>query len=147
MLPGVLLEPTVANYVSDPPAPVRVSVTSLRSQPARSSAICAQSFDLEMRCSWDRYGDHTGRFRHFARWNRADCRMEMRLHSTSDHCVDIPRADISLQFAFGETIHTENSYKFSRETLCALLDSAGFAIDLVWTDPPSWYSLTLAIVR
>jgi len=86
----------------------------------------------------------TGCFRHRARWNGVKSRIEMHLESTRDQCVNIPAAQLSLQFAAFETIHTENSYKFTRNTLGALLDDAGFAIEQTWTDPRQWYALTLA---
>jgi len=86
----------------------------------------------------------TGCFRHRARWNRVKSRIEMHLESTRDQCVNIPAAQLSVQFAAFETIHTENSYKFTRNTLCALLADAGFTIEQTWTDPRQWYSLTLA---
>jgi L-histidine N-alpha-methyltransferase len=70
--------------------------------------------------------------------------MEMHLESTRDQCVNIPAAQLGVQFAAFETIHTENSYKFTENTLCALLDDAGFTIEHAWTDPQQWYSLTLA---
>ena len=85
-----------------------------------------------------------GCFRHSARWNRAESRIEMHLESTCPQCVDIPAAQTRVQFAAFETIHTENSYKFTRRTLSALLDDAGFAIEQIWTDPRQWYALTLA---
>jgi dimethylhistidine N-methyltransferase len=86
----------------------------------------------------------TGRFRHRARWNRVKSRMEMHLESTREQCVNIPAAEVSVQFAAFETIHTESSYKFTKETLDALLDDAGFTIEHTWTDPRKWYALTLA---
>jgi dimethylhistidine N-methyltransferase len=86
----------------------------------------------------------TGCFRHRARWNRAESRIEMHLESTRDQCVDIPAAELSIQFAASETIHTESSYKFTQKTLGALLDDAGFTIKQTWTDPRRWYALTLA---
>jgi L-histidine Nalpha-methyltransferase len=89
----------------------------------------------------------TGCFRHRARWNRAVSRMEMHLESTRDQSVDIPAAELSVPFAAFETIHTESSYKFTRKTLGALLDDAGFAIKRTWTDPRQWYTLTLAGLR
>ena len=89
----------------------------------------------------------TGCFRHRARWNRAESRMEMHLESTRDQSVDIPAAELSVQFAAFETIHTESSYKFTRTTLGALLDDAGFTIKQTWTDPRQWYTLTLAGLR
>jgi dimethylhistidine N-methyltransferase len=89
----------------------------------------------------------TGSFRHRARWNRVESRIEMHLESSRDQCVSIPAAQLRLQFAAFETIHTESSYKFTPSTLVSLLDDTGFAIDERWTDPRQWYSLTLAGVR
>ena len=88
-----------------------------------------------------------GCFRHRVRWNRVESRVEMHLESTCDQCVDIPAAQLSVQFAALETIHTENSYKFTRNALGALLDDAGFAIEKTWTDPLQWYALTLADLK
>jgi L-histidine Nalpha-methyltransferase len=89
----------------------------------------------------------TGCFRHRARWNRVNSRVEMHLESTCDQRVNIPGAQLSLQFAALETIHTENSYKFSENALGALLDDAGFSIEQMWTDPRQWYAVTLAGLR
>jgi len=86
----------------------------------------------------------TLRFRHRARWNRSESRMEMHLESTCDQCVNIPTAELTIQFAKAETIHTESSYKFTQKTLVALLEDAGFRIKRTWTDPRQWYALTLA---
>src|SRR5438067_6951374 len=38
----------------------------------------------------------TGCFRHRARWNRRESRIEMHLESTCDQCVDIPEAELNL---------------------------------------------------
>lgn len=89
----------------------------------------------------------TGCFRHRARWNRAESRIEMHLESTCNQCVSIPAAQLSVPFQTLETIHTENSYKFTRNALSALLEDAGFAIKQTWTDPRQWYALTLAGLR
>ena len=84
-------------------------------------------------------------FRHRARWNCAESRVEMHLESTCNQHVHIAAAGLTVPFAAFETIHTENSYKFTRMSLRALLDDAGFAIRRTWTDPRKWYSLTLAV--
>ena len=60
-------------------------------------------------------------FRHRARWNRVESRIEMHLESTRDQWVNIPAAELSVQFAAFETIHTENSYKFTPKTLARLV--------------------------
>ena len=68
-------------------------------------------------------------------------RIEMHLESTCDQRVDIPAAQVSVQFEAFETIHTESSYKFTRETLDSLLADAGFAVERTWMDPRKWYAL------
>jgi dimethylhistidine N-methyltransferase len=83
-------------------------------------------------------------FRHRVRWNRAESRIEMHLESLREQYVRIPAAKLHLHFAQGETIHTENSYKFTQNALRALLDDAGFKIEQLWQDPLEWYALTLA---
>ena len=83
-------------------------------------------------------------FRHRARWNRADSRIEMHLESLREQNVRIPAAKLHVHFARGETIHTENSYKFTQNTIGDLLDDAGFRIEQTWKDPLEWYALTLA---
>ena len=83
-------------------------------------------------------------FRHQVRWNRADSRIEMHLESLREQYVRIPAAKLHIHFTQGETIHTENSYKFTPNTLSALLDDAGFRIEQTWKEPLEWYALTLA---
>jgi L-histidine N-alpha-methyltransferase len=83
-------------------------------------------------------------FRHRAGWNRAESRIEMHLESLREQYVRIPAAKLLLHFARGETIHTENSYKFTENTISALMDDAGFKVEQMWRDPLEWYALTLA---
>ncbi len=90
--------------------------------------------------------DFTG-FRHQVRWNREHSRIEMHLESLCEQDVRIPAANLDLHFGEGETIHTENSYKFTDDALSALLDDAGFKIEQTWKDPHAWYALTLAGLR
>ncbi len=86
-------------------------------------------------------------FRHRARWNRTCSRIEMHLESLREQRVSIPEGNLRLHFVPGETIHTENSYKFTPCTLRTLLHDAGFNVVRAWTDPLGWYSLTLAGLR
>ena len=86
-------------------------------------------------------------FRHRATWNPVESRMEMHLVSIRDHHVFIPDAEARLHFAKGETIHTENSYKFTRESVRFLLEEANFGVEQTWMDSRGWYSVTLARIR
>lgn len=86
-------------------------------------------------------------FRHLARWNPQEARMEMHLESVRDQSVRIAAADLELYFREGETIHTENSYKFTDEALEGLLEGAGFAMESTWKDVCGWCAVTLARPR
>jgi L-histidine Nalpha-methyltransferase len=84
------------------------------------------------------------RFRHRALWNAAASRIEMHLLSTEQQHVRIPALDLTLHFAADETIHTENSYKFSDARLAELLQATGFAQQQRWKDAAGWFGVYLA---
>jgi dimethylhistidine N-methyltransferase len=86
-------------------------------------------------------------FRHRALWNPEQSRIEMHLESTRDQRVRIAAADVDVHFIKGESIHTENSYKFTDATLRTLLSDAGFEFEQTWTDERGWFSVTLARIR
>jgi L-histidine Nalpha-methyltransferase len=86
-------------------------------------------------------------FRHRALWNQDDSRIEMHLESMRSQEVRIEAAGLWLQLSKGETIHTENSYKFTDRTICTLLEESGFEIEKSWKDPREWYAVTLARPR
>ncbi len=71
-------------------------------------------------------------FAHRVRWNAEASRIEMHLESLLPQTVSIDGKRID--FAAGETIHTENSYKFTPDALAELLKSAGFAEERVFQD-------------
>jgi uncharacterized SAM-dependent methyltransferase len=71
----------------------------------------------------------------------------MHLESTREQHVSIEDADLDLHFMPYETIHTENSYKFTDRGIRSLLSDAGFQIRAAWKDSRDWYSLTLARLR
>jgi L-histidine Nalpha-methyltransferase len=83
-------------------------------------------------------------FRHCVRWNPIESRIEMHLESMRAQNVQIAAAELELHFRNGETIHTENSYKFTNDTLVALLSDSGFVIQHAWKDARDWYALTLS---
>jgi len=74
-----------------------------------------------------------GRFRHLAYFNDTASRVEMHLVSSEAQVVHV--AGERVAFDEGESIWTESSYKYDRETLDALVTSAGFRITRLWTDP------------
>jgi L-histidine Nalpha-methyltransferase len=68
----------------------------------------------------------------------------MHLESICDQWVRIPAAELDVHFAKCETIHTESSYKFTKQTIQILLRDAGFDVEQTWTDKRGWFSVTLA---
>ena len=69
-------------------------------------------------------------FRHQAVWNADESRMEMHLVSLVDQVVRA--AGREFHFAAGETLHTENSYKFTLTGFGDLAAQAGWRVDRVW---------------
>lgn len=87
-------------------------------------------------------------FRHKALWNAIESRIEMHLESVTAQRVRIPgnRCEplLTVDFAPGETIHTENSYKFTPASVDALLKTAGFKPARSWQDPHHLFAVNLA---
>jgi dimethylhistidine N-methyltransferase len=73
-----------------------------------------------------------GAWHHRAFYDEAQGRIEMHLVSAREQTVHV--AGEAFAFAAGETIHTENSYKYGVEEFQGLAARAGFAPEAVWTD-------------
>ena len=87
------------------------------------------------RINRDLGGDfEVGQFRHESRYNPDHHRVEMHLVSQVDQTVTVPAAAISARLAQGESIHTENSHKYTTELLAMIAHQAGFAEEAAWTD-------------
>ena len=78
-------------------------------------------------------------FRHEAIYNPRDGRIEMHLTSAADQ--DVRVRGRRFHFRKGETIHTENSYKYSVRQFQDLARSAGWNPTRVWTDPRALFSV------
>lgn len=87
------------------------------------------------------------KFRHKVRWNGERSRIEMHLESLVEHDVSIPALELCIPFRRGETIHTENSYKFTLEGAQHLLAQTGFTVVNHWSDPQRWFGVFLARVH
>jgi len=83
------------------------------------------------------------RFRHKAFFNRAASRIEMHLESPAPQTVRVASLGREFTFAQGETIHTENSYKYDYAMLQGLFDGAGLRLQQRWIDPEEWFALHL----
>ena len=70
-------------------------------------------------------------FDHRALWNDAKQRIEMHLVSRTEQLVAV--AGGVFAFKSGESIHTENSHKFTYESLCRLAEKAGWSVERYWT--------------
>jgi L-histidine Nalpha-methyltransferase len=90
----------------------------------------------------------TESFRHKVLWNGAESRIEMHLESLLRQRISMPAnsagPQLSVDFARGETIHTENSYKFTTAAVTELLASAGFKATRSWQDAEHRFAVTLA---
>ena len=84
---------------------------------------------------------------HRVLWNSIESRIEMHLQSTQEQDVSIQFAELDLHFMRCETIHTENSYKFTDQRIRSVLRDAGFEIGRAWKDSRNWYTVTLACLR
>ncbi len=80
-------------------------------------------------------------FDHRALWNDAEGRIEMHLVSRRAQTTHLDGRTI--QFEPGETIHTENSYKYTEAGFRAIAEAAGWRCERMWTDPARLFSLHL----
>lgn len=78
-------------------------------------------------------------FAHQAIYNAAEGRIEMHLRSAAAQTVTVLGEAFS--FAEGETIHTENSHKYTAPEFHALARSAGWEPREVWTDAEGLFSV------
>ena len=78
-------------------------------------------------------------FAHRAFYNVARHRIEMHLVSRREQTVHV--GGMRFFFAEGESIHTENSYKFGLGTMAELAEAGGFAVERVWTDERQYFSV------
>ena len=82
-------------------------------------------------------------FAHRAVWNADESRIEMHLESTRDQIVMV--GDYGFRFAAGETIHTENSYKYPPQAFETIARRAGWTVVQRWvSEEPAFavYALT-----
>lgn len=83
-------------------------------------------------------------WQHRAFFNASAQRIEMHLEARSP--VTVRWQEHERHFAAGERIHTEDSYKYTRQSFVSLLEQAGFATNRVWTDADNWFAVIHARV-
>src|SRR5579859_8159715 len=73
-------------------------------------------------------------FRHEARWNAEERRIEMHLRSTQRQCVTVPAANLRVMLNEGETIWTESSHKYQAGEVVGMAERTGFRCEGQWID-------------
>lgn len=85
----------------------------------------------------------TRTFRHEARWNESEGRIEMHLVSKIGQSVPIDSLGLVVPFEEGETIHTENSHKYTTVMFDQIVQRADLAVARSWTDREGRFALHL----
>jgi L-histidine Nalpha-methyltransferase len=86
-------------------------------------------------------------FRHEARWNTAERRIEMHLRSICRQTVEIPAARLRVTFFENETIWTESSHKYKAEEVGEMAVRTGFQCDGQWIDQEWPFAQNLLIAE
>ena len=82
-------------------------------------------------------------FDHSAPFVPTFSRIEMHLVSKRPQVVRVCELDEAYVFEAGETIHTENSHKYTQEAFATLAKGAGFGVARTWTDSRNWFAVSL----
>jgi dimethylhistidine N-methyltransferase len=81
-------------------------------------------------------------FRHVARWNGEWRRIEMHLEALE--ALEFTVSGCRFAMTKGETIHTENSHKYTSEQVRLLLQASGWTPHRLWSEPTGDFVLVLA---
>lgn len=84
-------------------------------------------------------------FKHRAFYNAEIGRIEIYIESLVDQTVRIANLDLEVNFAAGELIHTENSYKYDRAGIAWLANQTGFEHSHTWVDSTERFSSNLLL--
>lgn len=120
--PGAILEPAYDD-------PLGVTAAFNRNMLLHLNRLAGTDFNI---ADW----------RHVAFFNARESRIEMHLEALREALVRWPGG--ARRFAPGERMHTENSYKWRADDFAALLERAGFARPLRWTDAREWFAVFAA---
>ncbi len=87
------------------------------------------------------------RFRHEARWNAVERRIEMHLRSLRRQTVEIPAASLRVMLDEEETIWTESSHKYRPEEAIEMAERTGFRCEGQWIDEEWPFAQNLLIAE
>jgi len=82
-------------------------------------------------------------FQHIAFYNDTFDRIEMHLKANCDVTVKLRSINAEIYMKKGETIHTENSRKFTKKSIAELANKSGLSIQRWYSDPAYWFSLVI----
>ena len=118
-------------------------------EPAYNDALgVTAAFNLNLLARMNReLGGHfdVHAFRHLAFYDRVRGCIDMYLASAREQRVRIDALELEIDFADGEVIHTESSYKHDDATLAALARASRFALTRTWTDARRWFADALLV--
>ncbi|MBI9063911.1 MAG: L-histidine N(alpha)-methyltransferase [Marinilabiliaceae bacterium] len=80
-------------------------------------------------------------FEHLAYYNEAEHRIEMHLKARKKLTIESPYLDANIILNKGESIHTENSYKFSEERIKQITTDSNLQIKEIFYDIHKWFGL------
>ena len=84
-------------------------------------------------------------FTHRATWNFDEQRVEMHLVSRAAQTVSVEASGLAVQFARGEHIWTESSYKYRPDQVERMGVETGFALRDQWIDAGAQFALSLMV--
>ena len=134
LLLGTDLEKSVALQLQAYDDPAGVTAAFNLNLLARMNRELGADFDLSC-------------FRHEARWNSAERRIEMHLRSNCRQTVQIPAANLRLMLDEDETIWTESSHKYKIEEIPGMAERAGFRCDAQWIDEEWPFAQNLLVAK
>jgi L-histidine Nalpha-methyltransferase len=121
LLLGTDLEKSVADQLLAYDDPAGVTAAFNLNLLARINRELGADFDLSC-------------FRHEARWNAVERRIEMHLRSTCRQKAEIPAAGLRMMLDEDETIWTESSHKYRPEEAITMAERTGFRCEGQWID-------------
>jgi L-histidine Nalpha-methyltransferase len=84
-----------------------------------------------------------GKFEHHAFYSREQQRMEMHLVSKTNQQLYIGALGKTFAIRKGESIHTENSYKYTLNQIAALAEDCSFTLEKNFMDKNRWFNVAL----
>ncbi len=114
--------------------PCGVTAAFNRNVLARINRELGGSFDLQ-------------RFRFLVAYDERRACVDSFQESVVDQRVAIAALGMHVDFARGERIHTESSYKYDADEIRAIARDGGFSVDAAWTDAAQRFSVNLLVRR